>query len=285
MRSGDVIPYIVEVLTPAASGAPAMPDVAYTWSKSGVDIIVKQGEEGNDDMKLKTLEYFFNKLDIKGVSTGTITKIFNAGFQDVNSIVKITVSDLLKIDGFQAKSAEKIYNALQEGIKDVDCVTLMDASNTLGRGMGSKKIVLIVDAFPTILSKKYIPTVEELIALKGIEKKTAETFIQNLPAFFKFYDTCGVKCGKATVEEAAPVSNKYAGMIFVFTGFRSKELEDHITSNGGTVSGTINKKTTALIVKDKEGKESSKVQKVKEIEEKNNVKIKVVTKDEFMVAF
>ena len=286
MRSGDVIPYIVEVLTTSASGEPAMPNLSYTWSKSGVDIIVKQGEEGNDDMKLKTLEYFFNKLDIKGVSTGTITKIFNAGFQDVNSIVKITVSDLLKIDGFQAKSAEKIYNALQDGIKDVDCITLMDASNTLGRGMGSKKIVLIVDAFPTILSKKYIPTVEELIALKGIEKKTAETFIENLPAFFKFYETCGVKCGaNQVVEEAVPVSTKYAGMTFVFTGFRSKELEDHITSNGGTVSGTINKKTTALIVKDKEGKESSKVQKVKEVEEKNNVKIRVLTKDEFMVAF
>jgi DNA ligase (NAD+) len=284
MRSGDVIPYIVEVLTPSATGKPSMPELQYDWNKSGVDIIVKQGVDGNDDMKLKTIEYFFNKLDIKGVSTGTIAKIFKAGFQDVRSITKITVQDLLKIDGFQIKSAEKIYSALQDGVKDVDCVTLMDASNTLGRGMGSKKIVLIVDAFPTILTKKYVPSIDELIVLKGIEKKTAEVFIQNLPAFFSFYETCGIKCGKV-VEEVTPISTKYSGMTFVFTGFRSKELEDHITSNGGVISGTLNKKTTTLVVKDKDGKESSKIQKVKEIEDKNNIKIKVVSKDEFMTAF
>lgn len=284
MRSGDVIPYITEVLSPSEIGEASMPDVEYDWSASGVDIIVKQGKDGNDDVKLKNIEYLLTKLDIKGVSTGIITKIFNAGFKDIKSITKITVSDLLKIDGFQAKSAEKIYISLQEGFKNVDCVKLMDASNTLGRGMGSRKIELIVSNFPTIVTKNYIPTVQELIALKGIEKKTAETFIQNLPAYHKFYENCGIKCNSNKNEKESN-NNKLEGMCFVFTGFRSKELEEYITENGGTVSGTISKKTTALVVKDKEGKESSKVQKVKEIENKHNVVIKVITKDEFRTLY
>lgn len=283
MRSGDVIPYITEVLTTSETGEPAMPDLDYTWSTTGVDIIVKADGESIDDVKLKTIEYFFSKLNIKGVSIGILTKVFNSGFKSVKSIVQMSVADLLKIDGFQKKSAEKIYNAIQEGIKNVSCVTLMDASNKFGRGMGSKKIEIIVSNFPKIVSKRYVPTVEELVVLKGIEKKTAETFINNLSEYFKFYDDCGIKCGKVDSSNKSDVaSTKLAGMSFVFTGLRSKELEEYIVSNGGQVSSSINKNTTALVVKDKDAKTSNKMQKVSEVEAKYNVKINVVTKDEFL---
>lgn len=299
MRSGDVIPYIVEVLSPAASGEPHMPEIPYAWSKSGVDIHVKkvpgdQSGEVSQQLKLKNIEYFFDKVDIKGVSTGTITKIFNAGFKDIKSIANITKHDLLNIPGFKEKSATNIVDALAQGVKNVPCVTLMDASNTLGRGMGAKKIQMIVAEYPHILSKRYIPTVGELVKIKGVEKKTAELFIENLPNFFAFYDSCGVRCAEVKEQDhdddssSSPVhekkkkrGTKYADMTFVFTGFRDKQLEQHIEENGGIITNTISRKTKALIVKDTNGKETGKVQKIREIEEKYNIKIPVLTLEEF----
>lgn len=284
MRSGDVIPYIVEVLSTSATGNPSMPDIDYEWSKTGVDIIAKKenNSEVEDTLKLKNIIYFFDKLDIKGVSGGTITKIYNAGYKDIKSIISISKDQLLQIDGFQEKSAQNTYDALKNGIKSVDCIKLMDASNTLGRGMGAKKIETIISAIPTILSSRYIPKVDELTTIKGIENKTAELFIKNLPIFFRFYEETGITClNESAIAANVIESDRLKDVTIVFTGFRNKELEEYIIKNGGIVSGSISKKTNILLVKDKQGKESGKVAKVKEIEEKHNVKIRILTMDEF----
>ena len=55
-RAGDVIPYINSVIVPAAHAK--MPDVAYKWNESGVDIIV---ENINEDMTVreKKISAFF----------------------------------------------------------------------------------------------------------------------------------------------------------------------------------------------------------------------------------
>ena len=53
--------------------------------------------------------------------------------------------------------------------------------------------------------------------------------------------------------------NKYNGNIYVFSGFRNKELEKEITDNGGNITSTVSKKTTALIVKDDKENGTTKV--------------------------
>lgn len=274
MRSGDVIPYILEVLSPAANGQPQMPTIDFEWSKSGVDIFVPK-ESGGDELALKNIIYFFNKLDIKGVSAGTITKIFNAGYKDIKSIVNIKKTDLAGLEGMGEKSAQNVHSALAAGTKDVDCVLLMDASNTLGRGLGPKKLEAIVGAFPQIVSKSYTPTVEELTSIKGIEKKTAELFVKNLPAFFRFYKECGVTCAKSEKPVAGPTGSSLSHLNVVFTGVRDKALEDYLEANGATVSSGISGKTTTLIVKSTDGKETSKVQKARDLG------VKVVTIGDF----
>lgn len=286
IRSGDVIPHIVEVLKPASSGKAQMPSVKYTWSTTGVDVIVSD-KESNNDMKFKNLEYFFNKIDIKGFSSGTIKKLFDAGYTDIRSIINITKEELLKIDGIQAKSAEKIYNSLSEGMTDIDCILLMNASNIMGRGMGSKKIEMIIKEIPAIISKNYVPTVDELVAIKGIEKKTATLFVENLPKYFEFYREIGVKCKDTNTirmlsSKKVKFSGKFEGKVFVFTGFRDKELEDKIMNEGGSISNTINKNTYALITKDDSDKESGKIKKVHDVESKYGVKIYIYTKEEFI---
>lgn len=264
MRSGDVIPYILEVLSPSDSGKPMMPHQAWHWSDTGVDIILDD-TSGNDEVALKNLQYFFDKVDVKGVSSATIKKLYDAGYTDVRSILNISRHQLLKIDGFKDKTADKITSALQTAFADIDCVKLMDASNTLGRGMGSKKLALVVTEFPTILTKHYVPTVDELVMIRGIEKKTAETINANLPKFFEFLKASGIKCkveNDTHVETA--MSNHLSGMSFVFSGFRDKDLEALVASHGGVVTGSVSKKTSAVIVASEDAS-SSKVVKAKEL--------------------
>lgn len=261
MRSGDVIPYIHQVLNPSETGEPQMPDAPYVWNDTEVNIMIPdEHKKDNDELQLKNLEHFIKKIEVVGLGPGNIKKMFQAGFTTPKSIFAATAKDLLKVDGFQAKTAEKVYAAIQEKNGKLSCLQLMEASNTLGRGLGGKKLELITEAFPTILSNRYVPTVTELINVKGVEKTTANLFISNLPHFFKFIDDN--KLTDACSKEAAPVvvavagpsgtapTANFSGKKFVFTGFRNKEWEQAIKSMGGDVSSSVSKNTTLVIAKD-----------------------------------
>lgn len=276
MRSGDVIPYVTDILSYSETGQPQMPNSKYEWTKSGVDIkVVESSKIENNELKLKNLVYFFEKIDVKGLSKGNVKKIFDAGFQDVKSIFNASVQDLLKVEGFKDKTAEKLVSAIKDKKENLDCIMVMDASNTLGRGIGYKKINLVLEKFPNILSNRYIPTLSELLSIKGIEKTTAEVLITNLPKYFEFLDVNEIKCIVPWIESGNPVTNQeFTKMKFVFTGFRNELLEKYITERGGVMSSTINNLTTAVICKSIND-ESTKLKKAE------SLGIKIMTVEDF----
>ena len=268
IRSGDVIPYISKIITPAESAA--MPEQEYTWSKTGVDIILVDKEDST--IKFKNIEYFFNKIDITGLSTGNLKKMYDVGYDSIKKIINMKQADYLKVDGFKEKTSQKLYTGIQEKIQNIDCVLLMDASNIFGRGIGSKKIKLITDLYPQIISHDYIPTIPELVAIKGVEDKTAKLFADHLPEFHKFKKETGLTCGEPKAkamraqDQATPLPPQAAALkdiTVVFTGFRSKILEEFIVASGGKVGTSISKNTGLVIRKDHE--ESSKVDKANEL--------------------
>lgn len=289
MRRGDVIPHIEEIISHSETGQPQMPEVTYVWSKSGVDIILSDAnKKDNDEFKFKNFENFFKKIEIAGLGPGNLKKIFDTGFDTPKKLIEASAKDLLSVDGFKSTTANKIHAAIAERINTLDCLTIMEASNTLGRGLGAKKLDIIVKEFPDILSKRYVPSILELVSLKGIEKTTATMFIENLPSFFKFIDDNGLKCvvevpKKAAMAPAAPSSGeagpssppKFTDMKVVFTGFRDKDLEAYIVANGGEVVGSVSKKTTLVVAKDV-NEDSGKITKAKELG------VKVLSLDQFI---
>lgn len=281
MRSGAVIPYIVEIIKKAAK--PQMPEADYIWSKTGVDILVDKtalSDSNNDELKLKNVEYFFDKVDVPGLSGGIIKRVFDKGFKSVGSIIGITREQLLSVEGFKDKLATKVHNAIQDKFSDkganIDLFLLMDASNILGRGIGSKKVKLICDAIPNIVNERHIPSVQELTAIKGVEGKTAELFVKNLPLLYKFFDDNGLffgprKSKKTTVDNDHHVTSssptaalRVVGKSFVFSGVRDKAVEEFIIENGGTVNTSVSSKTSIVVVKDLNS-DSSKVTKAKSL--------------------
>ena len=247
IRSGNVIPHIQSVLTTSANGKPSMPgelDKDYKWNDTHVDII-KIGEDRNADFDIKNIVYFMKTAEVDNMGPGNITKIYNAGFHNIKSILKIQKEDLLKIEGFKGKSADNILKALEK-VKELDCLVLMDASNMLGRGFSYKKIKMITDVYPSILidnaenrEKSLKISIEDLMKVEGIAKISAKLFIENLPRFYEFYDSLGVKCKGIEEKVDKSVEKTENANIkdkkFIFTGFRNKDYEKIIVENGGKV--------------------------------------------------
>jgi NAD-dependent DNA ligase len=232
-------------------------------------------------------------LEISNVGPGIITKIYDAGYDSLKKLINIKYEELLKIDGFKETSSKKIIESLKK-INECDCLKLMDASNIMGRGYGTKKLKLIIDKYPYILNtdnesrKKSLKiTIEDLIKVEGIAEISAKLFIEKLPYYYKFYDDMGLNCiinpninngiTQNNINNGITqnnINNNLKDKKIVFSGFRNKDYEKIIENNGGSVSTSISKNTSYLIVADK-NEESSKIDKAK------SLNIPILSKEEF----
>ncbi len=273
IRSGNVIPHIQTVLSPSASGKPNMPGIEkedYKWNDTHVDII-KISNERNADCDIKNITYFMKTADIDNMGPGNITRIYKSGYIDLKDIINITKTELLKIEGFKDKSADNILKSLAK-IKDLDCLVLMDASNMLGRGFSNKKIKIITDKYPFLLiddkinrEKSLNLNIEDLMKVDGIAEISAKLFIENLPKFYNFYDSLGIKCKSVTnSNENLKIISIFKNKKVLFSGFRNKDYENIIINSGGKIVTSIFKTTNYLIVKDKNEK-TGKINKANEL--------------------
>lgn len=272
VRSGDVIPHIIRVVSPAASGKPDMPDAKYVWTDTHVDIMVPSGASISKEQQLKSLTHFAKTLDIKHVAERTLKKLVDAGFDTIPKLLAIKKEDLMKIEGFQAVSAEKVATSLNQISQKTSCVDLMAASNIFGRGFGKARLQTIVDLYPSILDKK-MPTIDEVKKVNGIGHITAKAFIEGLPKFFELLTEIKFNCKQKPVSTSANLNqsnihNKLKKnvdkMNFVFTGFRNKEWEELIVANGGKMQNTVTKTTNVVVAIDL-NEDSSKLKKAREL--------------------
>ena len=261
IRSGDVIPYIKEVVTPADEGK--MPDVPYVWNESHVDVML-QDKENNADVLEKNITGFFKGIEVDGLSEGNVKRLMDAGFDSVSKIVRMTKDDYLTIDGFKEKMATKIHSGIEKRIRDVAIPSLMAASNMFGRGFSTKKMELILDEYPNILTS--VESLDEkkrkLAQVKGMAAKTADNFVDHIPNFMSFLQDTGLQ-GKIIAESVKPVVNEghilYKKSI-VMSGTRDKPLEDELTSVGASIGTSVSSKTFAVITPDADSDSSKVVQ-------------------------
>jgi DNA ligase (NAD+) len=258
IRSGDVIPYIKNVLKPATNGKPLMPLLPYKWK--GKDIILENNLK-NREQDIKIYTYFMKTLNIKGIGEGIITKLYDNSYDTLYKIINISKNELLNIDGFKEKSANNLIESLKS-IKTKKCLEIMNASNLLGRGLGEKKLNLVFEVYPFICSdqeKTLKLTVDDLKKINGLGELSASLIISNLKTFLDFYNSLNIDNidnnddniddNKDNKDDKYNI-DKYKDNIYVFTGIRDKDLEKIIISSGGKIANIVNKKTTLLIVKD-----------------------------------
>ena len=264
-RSGDVIPFIKEVVKPTKA---LLPDVEYSWSESNVDIIIANKKESKE-VNINIMINFFSKLNIENISKGIITKLYGSGYKSILSILEASVEDFLKLEGFKSKLANKIHSNIQNGIKDVKPEIIMAASNEFGQGFGERKMRALLDVYPNIYewTKEPYEIVEMVEEVAGFNTKTATKFAENLPRFQEFMKEHPM-ITIADIEDddlqADKKDSKLNGLTIVMTGFRDKDLKSQIESDGGKVTDTISKNTNILITKEADAS-STKVTKAEKL--------------------
>jgi NAD-dependent DNA ligase len=289
IRSGDVIPHIMEVLKPSASSKPKMPDVPYKWTKTGVDILSKDmNGKQKDSLVIKQLTYFFKTLGVKFISEGIITKLVENGYDTLVKILEAgdTVEDLYDIDGIGDKLVDKIYNNVDNAFKTTTLERLMAASGIFGRGFGVRKNKLITTAYPNIMRQKWAndrdKLFDKIMEIEGFDTITATQFADNFKKFKKFFHILDklvdIKHLKTIKKKSKKDSkkNKLEGKKIVFTGFRDADLEQKIEDNDGKITGSVSNNTDILIYANTDvAKDTSKYKKAK------TLGIKMMTVDAF----
>jgi NAD-dependent DNA ligase len=263
IRSGDVIPYIVETVSPVTPKMPPSDEFGeYLWTPSGIDIVLVNPDD-SVVVREKNITGFFTSLGVDGLSAGNVKRLMTAGFDTIKKILDMSPTDFLKVDGFKDKMATKLSTNIREKFASATIQKILVGSNLIGRGFGEKKVAKIFEVYPNVLEER---NVAKLAGIPGFSQKTAGEFMQNVPRFMAFLGEIGWEGGMAVL--VAPMLHTKSGMAglalagknVVLTGFRDKELEAEIVASGGNVTGTVSKNTFALIVKSKEDCTSSKYQ-------------------------
>ena len=249
VRSGDVIPYIIEIITKTE---PGFPDNNYTWIESGVNII--ETDQG-DELKMKQITHFFRTVGFENISGGIIQKLIHNNYDSIKKILQITEDELLQLDGFQKKLASKLYSNIHKVIDNPMNITkVMAASLCFGRGFGYKKIEKINDRFPDILE---ITLTRDMVnEVDGFSNKTSQQFVENIKKFKMFM-------GEHPFLKLDIPTKKNKGTLFgnkkiVMTGFRNNTIIEFIEANGGSINNTISKTTDLLVIKDENSTSTKK---------------------------
>lgn len=274
IRSGEVIPYILEVISPAPDG-PEMPDIPYRWNKTRIDIIA---EEFGPVMCIKLITDFFKKLGIKHVAEKGIEKMYE---DELNTLFKILAAPqyrIAQVPGFGEKGAERIYTNIHSNLKDLSLPTVLGASGIFGFGMGRKRTENLFNEFPNILEEYSTISSKELyekvLKIEGFSDITAKQVIDNISWANRFIKIMQIF---ATFKSNTKISDVLKGKKIVFSGFRDAKLEEIVVSMSGKMTTSISSNTNILVVASKGGVPTGKFKKAMEIGT-----IEILSKQEFI---
>jgi NAD-dependent DNA ligase len=276
MRSGDVIPHITKITSPTYAQMPD-PDEYGEWSfnKSGIDIIVHN--KMTKGRLIKILTSFAKQLEIKGVDEATFSAFVHNGlinkFSDIFNITVEKITDM-NLEGFQTKKINNTVNAIHDGIERMTLLDLMVGSNLFGMGFGERKLKKILQVYPDIILKSYLPhkVIADMIDdIEGFDEITAEQFASRLGVFNELLETVPTKYKHKLLQETIPrrkaavrlENNLFASVVI--TGFRDKTIEQFVASQGGEVKDSVSKNTTLVIYADVMDENTNKLTKAKQL--------------------
>jgi NAD-dependent DNA ligase len=283
IRSGDVIPHVLEVIKTAKV---KLPDIEHKWNETKVDYIAVGNK--SDSQVIKELTFFAEKMDIANLSEGLIKNFVENGIDDIFKIINIKKEELEELPSFKETMVNKIFKNIQTAMENANLVQFMNATNIFGHNFGHKRLEKIFVQYGNNFLKfmkdhKGTDIREEVLKIDGFDEITANQFSDKIHEFITVFEKIPTKYQKLIIKnsEINKVSEKFKGKKFVFSGFRNKEWEEYIVENGGELVSSVSKNTSYLITtkKDLDEGSNSKVVKAKE------VGVEIVTKEDFEKKF
>jgi DNA ligase (NAD+) len=278
IRSGDVIPKIQEIITPAETAL--MPKEKFIWNETHVDIILENIDE-DETVKLKNITGFFKAIEVEGLGEKNLKKIIKVGGDSIAKIIAMSINDLMKVEGFKEKMATKIYNSIQKQIEEKKLAIIAGASNIFGRGFGEKRISIILKEEPNIITEETSKNekINKIKEIDGVALKTATLFVEKIPEFKQFMIQAKLEYKLTETEapkQALPKTDlPLRDKLILLSDIKGKNiLGKKIEELGGEVTARITKNVNLLIVGSLDV-ETTKMKKA------NDYKIKIISLEKF----
>lgn len=274
-KAGDIIPQIKEVLTTLRSEDSVefnyeealksqYPELEFERPAGEVVYRVK-GLDSNLILK-RSIEYYASKpaLNIEGLGEKNVNLLVDSKLvNNLSDLYRLDVTQIAKLDRFGELSAKKLIDAIEKS----KSMPLNKFITALGiRHVGVQTSISLANYFKT-LDALVDATADDLLSIPDIGQVVAESILayfadeDNL-AQLKMMQELGVK---PYFEDKS--GQPLAGKSYVVSGTLSsmgrEEAEEKLRALGATVTGSVTKTTTALIVGEKPG--ASKITKAEKL--------------------
>ncbi|MCD7803708.1 MAG: NAD-dependent DNA ligase LigA [Oscillospiraceae bacterium] len=267
-KAGDIIPEVLSVSEKHGSGSFRLPEYCPVCGTKAVreddKSVLRCPNIECPAQLLRSLIYFASKpaMNIDGLGPAVAQQLLESGLvRRIPDIYSLTVDDILKLDGFKERSAEKLISAIEKSKSN----SLDRLICGLGiRNVGAASCKLLCERFGSI-DRLLEATVEEIEAIDGFGTLTAETVFETLSephmrATIELLKGYGVN----TEYAGGTQSQKLMGLSFVITGtlptYTRDEAKKLIEDNGGTVKSSVSKKTDYLVAGEEAGSKLTKAQ-------------------------
>jgi DNA ligase (NAD+) len=235
-----------------------------------------KGESSNLILK-RAIEYYASKpaLNIEGLGEKNVEALVDAGLVGrLSDLYRIDAKEVAKLERFGAISAQNLIEAINGSRRP----RLSKFITGLGiRHVGAQTAATLARKFKS-LDKLMEASEEELLAIDDIGAVVAESIL----AWFADEDNAAELQSLRELgvwpEEESETTLPLEGRSYIVTGTLAsmgrEEAEDRLRALGATVTSSVTRTTTALIVGEKPGK--SKLDKA------GKLGVKVMNEEEFL---
>jgi DNA ligase (NAD+) len=268
-HSGQVIPYILEVVKTASEVS--QPNVEHAYNESKVEYIAIVQ---SDESKVECIAKFLSQIGVKGISSAILKKFYDAGFTTLEHFLSLDGIDKLSIKGVGDGIKTRLIHEVGRALPNTTIVDVLVGS-CLFKGIGEDRMKMIEEACEGINIDISMEQIKKGLAKTGL-KTLADVFIVNFPDFLKFVhstptleavlrqkDTsedftqfvpeCDIQSEQKTIDLSGFITKYFSTDVkhIAFTGVRpTKEMTRILHQNNITCNKSLVKTTTLLVAKD-----------------------------------
>ena len=283
-RAGDVIPAVVKALTEKRTGSERQSLPPTHCPECGSEAIRIKDEVAIRCMGLacppqirRSIIHFASRgaMDIEGLGEKFVEQLLSLGLvKSIADIYELTKDDFMRFERMGDKLASNLLAAIEKSKQN----ELWRFIHALGiRHVGERTAKILARSFGTMEQIKKT-SVDELTAIRDI----GETVAQSIKTFFHNEENLAI-IDRMAASGVTPVSGRknaggaLSGASFVFTGalegFTRDQAQVMVEDAGGSVVGSVSKKTTYVIAGAEAGGKLAKAR---------DLGVTVLTEEEFV---
>lgn len=271
-KAGDIIPAVLNVVMSKRNQQEVML-IPKLCPSCGSELVHFEGEVAlrcinplcPNQIK-ERLAHFASRdaMNITGFGPSLVEKLFDAHLiADVADIYRLSIENLLTLDGIKEKSATKIYHAIQSS-KENSAEKLLFGLGI--RHVGSKASRLLLEEFGNLrqLSQASQESIASIDGLGGVIAKSLHTFFEKEEVDKLLEELTSYNVNFNYLGKRVSTDAQLSGLTVVLTGKLEKmtrnEAKEKLQSLGAKVTGSVSKKTDLIVAGSDAGSKLTKAQ-------------------------